>query len=680
MVALWLAAFMTYWWPRRRARLALGLSAVGFFVVLALVLGTASLVPCRNGLATNPLLWVLELFIGQQAPVYQGGLPQPGTVCTGTPPVALQFAQIFGVAATLTGLVTAGAGVWRPPLDFLRSRLTPNVVIFTGLDPLTLPLLGRLMDDWEPVVVIEPDPAHPLLEQARQTRARIIIGNPWAQGVLEPLVVNWRGPKLSRLYALRGEEENEAVLATVRSVLDRYGGSLLSGSRLIVRIDDPLNAAYWRASRTQPGDLVIEDAISVAECTARTLADHLAAIQLRRVLICGGGSLTLALLLELARQSWEQAQLAAAAAGMQPPAEERESMAPPAQAPVSASPVLRLTLLDPGAGDTRRDYLRTAPPAFTEGPRKIDAEPGRWQEHLLPALDAVPGEEAGQTAVVVTDRISVPELHEIERITRLHPQAAVFTQLPTAGSSAAARFYGLHVFTPGFLVDGEVPEDSWTRIARHWHQCRRMMYAGPPGAPLDPTRESWDLLSWFFREDTLLRLRLIMSETAGTGRLWIPAQMVPPGSIIELGEQEAGKICEAEHGRWLSRQLAYGGKDELLVPWASLPPSEKAVAITQLRTQVAQLEDIGLVPIVPIGGPPEAITVERRQFICDGSSGENTQEIKTLRAWQATGKTAIRTVLGRATAEAGDWIIEAASGSRWPVTDHQFQQSYQPRS
>ena len=45
-------------------------------------------------------------------------------------------------------------------------------------------------------------------------------------------------------------------------------------------------------------------------------------------------------------------------------------------------------------------------------------------------------------------------------------------------------------------------------------------------------------------------------------------------------------------------------------------------------------------------------------------------------AWQVTETTVVRTLEGRSTASAGDWIVESPGGERWPVTDRQFQQSY----
>ena len=60
-------------------------------------------------------------------------------------------------------------------MDRLRARVVRDATIFTGLDPMTMPLLQRLAETGRPasIVVIEPDRSHPLLDEARATGARV---------------------------------------------------------------------------------------------------------------------------------------------------------------------------------------------------------------------------------------------------------------------------------------------------------------------------------------------------------------------------------------------------------------------------------------------------------------------------------------------------------------------------
>jgi hypothetical protein len=144
--------------------------------------------------------------------------------------------------------------------------------------------------------------------------------------------------------------------------------------------------------------------------------------------------------------------------------------------------------------------------------------------------------------------------------------------------------------------------------------------------------------------------------------------------------------------------------------------------IEYLRSQLAQLEDVGFVPIVPTGGPPGAAefrrvgTVRARRLqarrtwtrrsgdelngdagdwrVLDDSGDERTvrdvefrasheplggdlwRRTGTFSAWQVSENMVLRTMEGRAIAQAGDWVVEGRRGERWPVNDEQFRRSY----
>ena len=159
-----------------------------------------------------------------------------------------------------------------------------------------------------------------------------------------------------------------------------------------------------------------------------------------------------------------------------------------------------------------------------------------------------------------------------------------------------------------------------------------------------------------------------------------------------------------------------------VVPWADLPADERSGAVAYLRSQLAQLEDVGFMPVVPPGGPHEATeyrrigTVRARRLnarrpwtrrsgdqlhgdagdwrVTDGGGDERTVRdpefrhsheplggdfwLRTgnYRAWRVGQAVVLRTREGRATALPGDWVVEGARGERWPVTDDQFRRSY----
>jgi hypothetical protein len=285
-------------------------------------------------------------------------------------------------------------------------------------------------------------------------------------------------------------------------------------------------------------------------------------------------------------------------------------------------------------------------------------------------------------------------------------------------------FDQLRLFRLGLLVEGHVPEDTWTRIARHWHEYHRLESPVPPGHPKAPSRAPWADLDKFVRQDNILQVRSIMSAVAALGRQWMPVRMLRPGSFIELTDRELETVAKAEHTRWYRRQVAFGTSNELAVPWPDLPADRQEAAREQLRTQIAQLEDVGFTPIVPVGGPADASSFERVGMVAAKRlsaplrwairSGEQMwgdvgdwrviddrgqvrtvtdpefqashepagdgqwRRVGTFRAWRASERLVIRTKEGRSTADRGDWVVEGQSGERWPVKEGQFQRTYRP--
>ncbi len=221
VIAVWLVAWLLYWWPRRLQPPLVAMAAIVSLVLIGGVLSTASLVPCRGGQTkTAVVAWLLGLYLGNAPSVYG----QPGS-CPGNPPLALQLGEVVCLAATLVGALAAAAVLWRKPVSRLRARAVSDATVFTGLDAMTMPVLQQLATSGRPsrIIVIEPDITHPMLDEARATGARIMIGDPASERVLQPVLAGWRGCALSYLYALRQDvQENEAVLAAARRILCRY--------------------------------------------------------------------------------------------------------------------------------------------------------------------------------------------------------------------------------------------------------------------------------------------------------------------------------------------------------------------------------------------------------------------------------------------------------------------------
>jgi hypothetical protein len=749
VIAVWLLAWLVYWWPRRLQPALVTMAAIVSMVVIGGVLSTASLIPCRGGQTkTAVVAWLLGLYLGNAPSVYG----QPGS-CPGNPPLALQLGEVVCVGATLVGALAAAAVLWRKPVSRLRARAVSDATVFTGLDAMTMPVLQQLAMTRRPnrIIVIEPDIAHPLLDEARATGARIMIGDPASERVLQPVLAGWHGCALSYLYALRQDvQENEAVLAAAHQILRRYQPHPERQPHLIARIDDPRHANHWRGWRCGTSSQWFEDALSAQEVTASALVNEIFRICARRLLLCGDSALALAILLELARRSWERRGLIeAAAAGHAAypeavdPAETRaadgadgaDGAVPHALAP---HPLECVLLMDRRAEDLRREYLATSAHCTDGAPPQVTAQPQPWKEQLLATLDAMVPDEAAGTAVVIADALSEDGIHEAGRVARLHPGVPVFVLTSDGAGSHGAIFDLLHPFQRTLLVDGETLEDTWTRVARHWHECHRLRRPPVPGDPKTHTSRPWSDLDHFIRQDNILQLRSVMTAVVARGRRWVPRRAVPSGSFIELSDHDLEEVARAEHDRWYRRRLAAGWTpasngtpagiarmNARVVPWHDLPAEYRASNVEYLRSQLAQLESVGFMPIVPEGGPPEAAPFERvgvvqaRQLqarrrwtrrsgdeltggpgdwrVIDEANDERTvrdpdfrtsheplggdrwRRTGTYRAWQVTEQLILRTMEGQAIAQAGDWVVEGHRGQRWPVTDEQFRRTYKTK-
>jgi hypothetical protein len=739
LAVLWLVALLCYWWPRRLQPQVVGLTIVVAMVVIGGVLTCSALTPCRGGQTEGAVAgWMLDLYVGNPP-------PYPFGACQLPPSLAFQYGGAISLAATLAGALVVATVLWREPLGRLRARLVWDVTVLTGLDALTMPLLQRLAQTRRPgsIVVIEPDGSHALLAEARATGARIMIADPASLRVLLPVLAGRHGCALRYLYALRQDAaENEAILTAANGILHHYRPDPDRQPHLVARIDDPRHADHWRGQHSGASGLSLEDALSPLESTACALLSQIFSAGARQLVLCGDSTLALAILLELARRAWEGRELAQAAAigrAAQLDGSGPDEAGHPALAPY---PVQRVVLLDRRAEDLRREYQATSPQSVAAAAPPVQVEPRPWPEHLLGLLDARQAAEADETAVIVADAWCEATMHEAGRVARLHPGIPLFVLTSDGAGASHAIFDRLQPFQRTFLVDGEEPEDTWTRVARHWHECFRMRHPARPGEPASATRRPWAELDEFIRQDNILQLRSVMTAVAARGRDWVPARAVPPGSFIELTECDVTEVARAEHTRWYQRRLAAGWSagggrggsgavttpdprvNSRAVPWADLPAEERGRNVSNLRSQLAQLEDVGFMPVVPPGGPAEAAefrrigTVRAKRLharrpwtrlsgdelhgdagdwrVVDDWGDERTvrdlefrdsheplggdvwRRTGTFRAWQASEALVLRTMEGQATAQPGDWIVEGRRGERWPVPDDQFRRSYAP--
>ena len=191
-----------------------------------------------------------------------------------------------------------------------------------------------------------------------------------------------------------------------------------------------------------------------------------------------------------------------------------------------------MLLIDARAEDLRREYLATSPwLSVPEALPAVDVRAAPWPDQLLAVLDGMPPEDAARTATVVATVVTGGGMHEAGRVARMHPDNPLYMLSADGSGISAPIFDQLQPFERGILVDGEPPEDTWTRIARHWHECYRLSHPVPPDDPRAPNRRPWAELDEFIRQDNILQLRAILVTVAALGREWVPARSLRAGQL-----------------------------------------------------------------------------------------------------------------------------------------------------
>jgi hypothetical protein len=723
LATAWVGALALYWWPRRQHRHDISLLALLSMVVVGVVLAEASFLPCADGQAPliAPLSWVLALFTGSLE-----GRFGPGTGCPGQLPLAIQVARVVCLGATFVGVAAAVTVLWRAEIDRLKTRFVGELTMMTGLDDMTVALLGKLVAESgeRKVVIVEADPNHPLLEEVRATGARVIIADPSRAEALRPVLTHLGKPSVQRVFALHpGAQDNETILAEVREVLGQARPDTDHHPHIVARLDDPRHADTWRGNHVWSHQLWLEDALSPYETTAVFAVRAVLAHGARRLILCGDTTLALAILIEAARSAWEQREL-------------REAQEAGGGHPAGGPGFPAIHIMAERALDLQREFSATASPQLSGAlpPVKIAAEP--WRSHLLGVLDSLSAQDAAACVVVITDAPTPEGIHEAGRVARLHPGTVIYAQSAGDAGTAGVVFDRLHLFQRGFLVDGDLPDDTWTRLARHNHECYRLRWPVPAGSPKESARRPWEELDEFFRLENIRQVRQVLSSAVSLGRQWRPLRAVPPGSMVEFTESELLSIARAEHDRWRARRIAAGwrppqaGEPEdnsrrvnaSIVDWEALPPATRQANVQHIGSILERLETIGYSAVLPDGGPEHATAFARRGEVqaerlaaarvwaaADGSEmraqpgdwwirdesgdertvrdaefrathrrvdGHRWARTGEVRAWQVREPTTVRTLEGPVTAAVGDWIIQGLGGVRWPVPASQFERGH----
>ena len=240
-VGLGAGAFGAYWWPRRGENRSFSLLLTASLALSTIALGLASYSGCTTGQSPfwTPLTWSLNLIGGSV------------NADCGFPP-ALQTARLFGPLLLLITALGVLAALFRNQRDRLSVRFGRNLVIAVGLTTDSLGIIRRLSADRSPgtvLAVLTETGDAALVRAVRGFGGRVVSvsGTPDARA-LEVLLTRGRRLKVKAAYLLTADSAvNLRWVGSLRSLAagcDRSSSTL--APRLLVRIDDPWQAEYWR--------------------------------------------------------------------------------------------------------------------------------------------------------------------------------------------------------------------------------------------------------------------------------------------------------------------------------------------------------------------------------------------------------------------------------------------------
>lgn len=639
-VLLGATAFAAYWWPRREENRSFSLLVTASLAVSTLVLGIASFWRCPSGQAPfwTPVARALNLVVG-------------GVNDTCGFPLALQTARLLGpLLLVITALGVLGT-LFRSQRDRLAVRVGRRVVLVVGLAPETTGMISRLAEDRAPgtvVAVVAGTAESGLLRAARRAGARIIASDASDARALQVLLVRRRLLKVTEAQLLAGDTAvNLSWAASLRELAarcDQRASSL--PPRLLVRIDDPWQAEYWRRSNTYhgvPGRSGVTwmcDAVSQPEITARLLVHRLQQGMHDRLALVGGSALALAVCAELAQSDREERLL------------DRPDR------PLAE----RLTLVGPAAPRLARLHQLWQDRFGDDGPGLSVAD----GSDLTHALGQVLSGAVRPAVVIADDEQTAASGSELAFT---HPEWTVFARSDrTRGVAVAPILEGLLPFGLTTELPSDWPLDSWERAARVVHE-RYRLHARPDASANRP----WSALDRFLRESNIRLITTTLSSVESLGRSWLPPTATDRcASSTELSQAQLLRLAELEHDSW-QRHLAENGwrwgatRDDArkahpaLRPWSELPPTDREQTVTNVAGAVATLAALGYRSTAVVHGLASWSRFSR--------AGEVVATLSTVPwTWRSPTGAVLR-------ADIGDWRV--SDGDQvWSVAGEIFTRTY----
>lgn len=577
---------------------------------LTVVLGLASYLPLAK--VDGEMHWVM--LVAWVLGLFMGALPvMPGQSADGPAELYSLGYQIAAFSGIATVTVAAVSVIWqllRDQSDRLAAILDVDIDIVVGIDDEALELVRHLKSErdqlrtipgwfkttWRErmelrwrrrrssVVLVHNSPDEPRLGEFRSAGCRVIARESIRDALQARLLVTHGRPAVRHFFAVQERPaDNLALVCHVGSILAQASSDKPAAfvPRLVARVDDPREARAVRLAHLSECGYYM-DALSADELLARDIVARIVRQERSMVLLLGDSALTVAILDEIVL---------------------RRAFAHECH---RGFPIREAVLIDAHAKAQVDEWLQHCPPATCRPtPFTIRSFRGRdWDRACSRLLQDREDDGAGTAAaIVVTGTPSSQLSAQAMRISGAHEGALVFCPSDsTMGVEDPPLDVGTYL--PGRLVvsygstllaNGEVPEDSWTVLARQNHAA---FLVGKDPYPI-ATRREWGDAAWpefvsekfqgegkvgssthlearlprFIRDDNLHQQRKVMQLVAEEHGGWLPvtasdhrAEMTDEQLSEHLLDSVAiRQIAKGEHERWCVNRLAAG--------WRFLPTS-----------------------------------------------------------------------------------------------------------
>lgn len=444
-------------------------------------------------------------------------------------PPALELARLLG--PLLLGYATLAAllRVFRHAIDDGRGRRMKGHVVVCGLGGLGQLAVRAMRTQGHRVAVVEQDASTEAVTEVRGLGAVVVEGDATVPSTLERANVT----AAERILIVCGTDEaNGAVLAAVRGLLDAGSGPLVDVQVAMTSVD-LADRLHRRSLRHEPSGRAAVDAFSVPELAARRLLvrhpPFSATDTTAQVAVVGGGSVTAALLLQLARL-WRARP------------ERTSGLDVRLAGPDASATMEALERQRPGIGDLLGCTIVGEP---LVGPGIADA---LVSDPATPVYVCLDDESVGLAVA-----LAISALLE-------HTGITVAQTLRPNGWPAALDIEGLATFAvddvacdPETLFGGFGEE-----LARAIHEAYRAERAADPETdPHDVSMRDWIDLTPDLRASNRSQARHIPVKLDAIGAVAVPVVGLAPAPF-EFTADEVEDLAKLEHQRWVDEREAAG--------------------------------------------------------------------------------------------------------------------------